>query len=147
MTVNTGLPGRSPSLWDGNGTRRHLTGWPGSATEDSDREGPSIPLEARPKRKKSSKISAPLSALAVYTRGQKFSSFAQPETSIYNGVLSFSERTYENLCRDGKIKAQLEAHAQRHLVRVYPAAYRITSLNFDPLKVWELLSSCTGSFC
>ncbi|KAI9882003.1 MAG: hypothetical protein M1823_006272, partial [Watsoniomyces obsoletus] len=135
MTANTALPRRSPSVWDGNSAQRHVAGWPASATEDSDREGPLRPPEARPKRKKSSKISQPLGALAVYTRGQKFSALALPESYVYNHVFSFSERTFEGLCRDSKLKAQLENHAERHLLRVYPAAYRITSLNFDPVKV------------
>ncbi|KAI9834356.1 MAG: Phospholipase C, partial [Phylliscum demangeonii] len=139
-------PRRSPSLWDSAATRRHITAGTGgtggtgvslsSATEDSDSKDGGPGAERRTKTK-ASKIVKPLGDLAVYTRGQKYTHFARPESKTYNHVFSFSERTVENLCRDADLKAQLEQHNLRCLMRVYPAGYRITSSNFNPNKYWR----------
>lgn len=137
---------RSPSVWDGTSARRHLPGgfgvggWPGSATEDSDgREGPTCAdrKEKKKRKIKPSKITKPLGDLAVYTRGQKFGGFSIPESFTYNHVYSFSERTFDGVCKEADSKVALEQHNVRCLMRVYPAAYRITSSNFDPNKFWR----------
>ncbi|KZF19741.1 PLC-like phosphodiesterase [Xylona heveae TC161] len=122
-------PGKG-SITGGTGTSTS------SATDDSDTATGSHNSEKREKRKRS-KIIKPLGDLGVYTRGQKYFSFALPESKSYNHVFSFAERTFENLCRDQDNKSQLERHNMRYLMRVYPSGYRISSSNFDPNKFWR----------
>jgi phosphatidylinositol phospholipase C, delta len=119
----------------GNGVvHGHLTGTSSSSTTDESdsKEG----SELRRKRKHSN-IAKPLGDLGVYVRGQKYSNFALPESKSYNHVFSFSERTFENLCKDSDLKLQLEKHNMRYLMRLYPSVYRINSSNFDPNKFWR----------
>ncbi|KAI9823771.1 MAG: Phospholipase C [Thelocarpon impressellum] len=129
---------RAPaSTWSTGTTRGLITGGTAtsasSATDDSDaKEGPD-----RRKKRKPSKIARPLGDLGVYTRGHKYTNFALPESKSYNHVFSFAERTIESLCRDADLKAQLDKHNMRYLMRVYPSGFRINSSNFDPNKFWR----------
>ncbi|KAI9841727.1 MAG: Phospholipase C [Thelocarpon superellum] len=128
------------SLWSNATSRGAITAGTvtsaSSATDDSDTKdgGPGV---ERKKKRKPSKIVRPLGDLGVYTRGQKYVNFALPESKSYNHVFSFAERTFEGLCRDGDVKAQLDKHNVRHLMRVYPSGFRINSSNFDPNKFWR----------
>ncbi|KAI9753055.1 MAG: hypothetical protein M4579_005354 [Chaenotheca gracillima] len=107
-----------------------------SATDDSDaRDG--ITVTDRKKSKKASKIVKQLGDLGVYCRGYKYTNFVTPEARSYNHIFSFSERTFENVCKDPDVKAQLDKHNMRYLARVYPSGYRIGSSNFDPLRFWR----------
>lgn len=135
-------PRRSVSVWANATTKDQIAGAAGisisSAAEDSDPREGSVGQERRTKKKKKpGKIVKRLGDLGVYTRGQKYADFDLPESKTYNHVFSFSERAFENLCRDAELKTQLEQHNQQYLMRVYPAGYRINSSNFDPNKFWR----------
>ncbi|EOD46790.1 putative 1-phosphatidylinositol- -bisphosphate phosphodiesterase protein [Neofusicoccum parvum UCRNP2] len=107
-----------------------------SSAEDSD--SPLATPAEKKKKKKTSKIVPCLSALAVYTRGIKYSDFRAPEAKTYNHIYSFAERTFDNLCnKDSVSKELLEEHNTHCLMRVYPSGYRINSSNFDPIKFWR----------
>ncbi|KAI9826415.1 MAG: hypothetical protein M1819_007378 [Sarea resinae] len=137
-TASSSPSDRSANIWGGG--RGSMTGGTAtstsSATEDSDTAQGSSSIERREKKKRS-KIVKPLGDLGVYTKGQKYTNFALPESKAINHVFSFSERTFENLCRDSDLKGQLEKHNNRFLTRVYPSGYRISSSNFDPNKFWR----------
>ena len=108
-----------------------------SSADDSD-IGPGATL--RPKRqptKQKSKIITPLGELGVYTQGIKFNSFASPESRTYNHVYSLPEGRFGKLCKDAELKAQLEKHNMRYLMRIYPAFHRFSSTNPDPLMFWR----------
>ena len=128
------------SLWSTGTAKSQITGGTAtsasSATEDSDTKDGTTSLDRRTK-KKQSKIAKPLGDLGVYTRGHKYTNFALPESKCYNHVFSFAERTFESLCKDTDLKAQLDKHNMRYLMRVYPSGYRINSSNFDPNKFWR----------
>ncbi|KAI9844672.1 MAG: Phospholipase C [Sclerophora amabilis] len=131
---------RSHSTWSHETSKQLITNGTvtsnSSVTDDSDsREG--FASVDRKRKRKPSKIVKPLGDLGVYTRGHKFNSFGMPESKSYNHVFSFSERTFEGLCKDVDTKAQLDRHNMRYLVRVYPSGYRINSSNFDPNKFWR----------
>lgn len=108
-----------------------------SATDESDAYAMSNLPSRRSSTKHKSKIIPALGNLGVYTQGLKLSDFSAPESKTYNHVFSFSERRFENLCRDLEIAAQLEKHNMRYLMRVYPSPYRVKSTNPDPLGFWR----------
>ncbi|KIW03442.1 uncharacterized protein PV09_05212 [Verruconis gallopava] len=103
---------------------------PNSSAEESD-----FVSEHKPRRRKTSNIVKVLGELGVYTQGIKFSDFRAPDARSYNHVFSFSERTFEGHCR--RDKEALERHNRRFLMRVYPAAHRVGSTNFEPLRFWR----------
>ncbi|KAI9866117.1 MAG: Phospholipase C [Trichoglossum hirsutum] len=133
--IQTPVPERPLSDRSNGAVGGYLTGTSSSSTttDESDSKDSS---DLRGKRKHSN-IVKPLGDLGVYVRGQKYSGFALPESKYHNHVFSFSERTFENLCKDSDLKLQLEKHNMRYLMRLYPSAYRINSSNFDPNKFWR----------
>lgn len=107
-----------------------------SSTDDSD----ALPGSARKQKKKKSKTSKvipKLGALGVYACGIKYSDFSAQEARAYNHIYSFSESTFDKLCKDRDVKDQLEKHNVRYLMRVYPGPLRIDSSNFNPLQSWR----------
>ncbi|KAH0566533.1 hypothetical protein GP486_000074 [Trichoglossum hirsutum] len=134
-SLQASVPERSISTESNGAAGGHLTGTSSSSTttDESDSKESS---DLRRKRKHSN-IVKPLGDLGVYVRGQKYCGFGLPESKSYNHVFSFSERTFENLCKDSELKLQLEKHNMRYLMRLYPSAYRINSSNFDPNKFWR----------
>lgn len=108
---------------------------PSSSCEDSE---PVIPPGEKAKKRNTSKIIPELGKLGVYTQGIKFEGFDTPQGKSYNHVYSLAEDKYDKLCtRKTDSKALLEKHNLRHLMRVYPAARRIDSSNFNPLQAWR----------
>jgi phosphatidylinositol phospholipase C delta len=103
---------------------------PNSSAEESD-----FVSDGKPRRRKTSNIVKVLGELGVYTQGIKFSDFRAPDARGFNHVFSFSERTFDGHCR--RDKESLERHNRRFLMRVYPAAHRVGSTNFDPLRYWR----------
>lgn len=89
------------------------------------------------KKRKTSNIIPLLGALGVYTCGIKYTDFGTPEAKTYNHIYSLSENNFNTLCKDQDPKQQLEKHNLRYLMRVYPAARRIDSSNFNPLQSWR----------
>ncbi|KAK5055080.1 hypothetical protein LTR16_010670, partial [Cryomyces antarcticus] len=74
-----------------------------------------------------------------YTRGIKYTGFRAAEAKAYNHIYSFSEWTFDKKCnnKDEDLKALIEKHNRRYLMRVYPAGKRVNSSNYDPLKYWR----------
>jgi phosphatidylinositol phospholipase C, delta len=130
-------PERTNTLWSTKGSMTSGAGAsPASSAEDSDNY--SNPTSERKRNKKTSNIVKVLGDLGVYTRGIKYTGFASKDAKTFNHVLSFAERTFERICnRDPETKGQLEVHNKSHLMRVYPAGFRINSSNPDPLKFWR----------
>ena len=89
------------------------------------------------RKRKTSNIIPALGALGVYTCGIKYSGFGAPEARKYNHTYSFAENTFNSFCKDEDSKHQLEQHNVDYLMRVYPAARRIDSSNFNPLQAWR----------
>ncbi|RPA94485.1 PLC-like phosphodiesterase [Choiromyces venosus 120613-1] len=89
------------------------------------------------KRQESVKIAPELGSLGVYTRGQRFSNFALPESKTSNHVFSFQEKKFEKFTKDPEKKVQLEKHNVRYLMRVYPSGFRVNSSNYDPIGFWR----------
>lgn len=106
-----------------------------SSADDSDTVPPS--LDPKKKSKKTSNIIPALGALGVYACGIKYSDFSADEARRYNHIYSFAESTFDKLCKNTETKVQLEKHNVRYLMRVYPAALRVDSSNFNPLQSWK----------
>ena len=108
-----------------------------AATSGSESEALTPSLDSKKKLSKTSNITPTLSALGVYTCGIKYSDFNAPEARAYNHIYSFAENTFNNICKEVDSKEQLERHNARYLMRMYPAARRIDSSNFNPLQSWK----------
>lgn len=121
--------------------RGYTTSGTGLSASSSTSESDTLPGSARrkknKKKSKTSKITPDLAALGVYACGIKYSEFTAPEARAYNHIYSFSENTFDRLCKDSDTKAQLEKHNVRYLMRVYPGPLRIDSSNFNPLQSWK----------
>ncbi len=110
-----------------------------SGTEDSDNGGcndAKYPKKKSPK-KRTSKITKALGSLGVYTQGLSFNNFTAPESKTFNHIFSIAEKGFRTICHNADMKAQLEKHNMRHLMRVYPSGWRVSSSNPDPLLFWR----------
>lgn len=108
---------------------------PSSSGDDSE---PAPVSSDNRKKRKTSKIEPRLGKLGVYTQGIKYTGFTPPEAKAYNHVYSLAEDKFARLCtKQTDTKALLERHNMRYLMRVYPAARRIDSSNFNPLQAWR----------
>ena len=108
-----------------------------SSADDSDAAQSSNPRPKRSASKQKNKIISSLGKLGVYTQGIKFNSFNSSESQTLNHVYSIGEINFNRICDNQDDKEQLEKHNMRHLMRVYPAAWRLASSNPDPLKFWR----------
>lgn len=112
-----------------------------SSADDSDTVAPSIESgkksDKSDKNKKTSNIIPQLGELGVYACGIKYSDFSAEEARRYNHIYSFAENTFDKFCKNPETKAQLEKHNVHYLMRVYPAALRVDSSNFNPLQSWK----------
>jgi phosphatidylinositol phospholipase C delta len=136
---------------NGNGSPTNNSTWPvlrgsssvqsaGPSTSSSSDDSDATPASADSKKKNSKKTSnivPALGALGVYACGIKYSDFSAQEARTYNHIYSFAENTFDRISRDAEVKSQLEKHNSRYLMRVYPAAIRIDSSNFNPLQSWK----------
>ncbi|KAL8919283.1 MAG: hypothetical protein Q9208_006848 [Pyrenodesmia sp. 3 TL-2023] len=134
---------RSPSMgspdhpWISNTGKGYVTGTSLSEASDDDetlREKQGLEPQAPARR---SKIITSLGDLGVYARGLKFRDFAMQESRTPNHIFSFAERKFDALCRDPRLKTQLEEHNMQYLMRVYPSQFRLGSSNPDPLLFWR----------
>lgn len=105
-----------------------------SSSSESELATPSVDGK---KKRKTSNIIPILGALGVYACGIKYSDFGVAEARMYNHIYSFAENTFNNVCKEAESKQQLIKHNMRYLMRVYPAARRIDSSNFNPLQCWR----------
>ncbi|CAL9696840.1 unnamed protein product [Knipowitschia caucasica] len=88
-------------------------------------------------KKKKKAVAAALSDLVIYTRSVKFSSFSYSrdnQNSFEN--TSMSEKVARKLVKSAG--ADFVAHNQRFLSRIYPAATRTDSSNFNPQEFWNV---------
>lgn len=109
------------------------TGTPSSSADDSD----DVTSE-KPRKRKTSKIVPELGYLGVYAQGIKYNGFNAAAARTTNHIFSFSENTFDKLCtKENDSRTSLERHNLRYLMRVYPAARRIDSSNFNPLQAWR----------
>ncbi|KAL2357334.1 phosphoinositide phospholipase C [Cryomyces antarcticus] len=110
-----------------------------SPTTSADESDSALAEAEKKKRKNTSRIVKPLGDLGVYTRGIKYTGFRAAEAKAYNHIYSFSEWTFDKKCnnKDEDLKALIEKHNRRYLMRVYPAGKRVNSSNYDPLKYWR----------
>ncbi|USW46801.1 Putative C2 domain, phosphatidylinositol-specific phospholipase C, X domain, EF-hand domain pair [Septoria linicola] len=110
---------------------------PSSSADDSDEIRQSADKQKR--RGNKTRIIHELGKLGVYAQGIKFGAgFQTPAGKTYNHIYSFNEHMFDDLCtKKTDNKALLEKHNVRHLLRVYPAAKRVDSSNFNPLSVWR----------
>ena len=109
------------------------TGTPSSSADDSDDA-----TSEKPRRRKTSKIVPELGKLGVYAQGIKYNGFNAADARTVNHIYSFSENTFDKLCtKENDSRTMLEKHNLRYLMRVYPAARRIDSSNFNPLQAWR----------
>ncbi|KAL1957760.1 hypothetical protein VTO42DRAFT_5604 [Malbranchea cinnamomea] len=118
-------------------SHRSLTSASGSSSES---DSPFSWARLRRRRKKKttkSKIVKALADLGIYTRGYTWDGFSAPESSRYNHVYSFAERSFETVSKDGLNKMLLDDHNIKYLTRVYPSGFRFRSSNFDPIIFWK----------
>lgn len=111
-----------------------------SATEDSDNARYNDTAYSKKKKgtkKRTSKIINSLGSLGVYSQGLTFENFTAPESKTFNHVFSIAEKGFATICHNQDMKAQLEKHNMRHLMRVYPSGWRVQSSNPDPLLFWR----------
>ncbi|WPH02321.1 1-phosphatidylinositol-4,5-bisphosphate phosphodiesterase 1 like protein [Acrodontium crateriforme] len=112
---------------------------PSSSADDSD----TIAISAdrfKKKKLRTSKIIPKLGQLGVYAQGIKYVGygFDSPLAQTYNHIFSFGEPIFSKICRkSSNEKALLELHNTQYLMRVYPAARRLDSSNFNPLQAWR----------
>ncbi|KAK3178492.1 hypothetical protein OEA41_000628 [Lepraria neglecta] len=138
----TSPPSKSPSERTSNwgpGRDSMTTTSVSGSSEDSDsgtRKDSSRSKKGSNKSRRS-KIIQSLGNLGVYTQGISFNSFTGQETKTFNHVVSIAERKFDELCASSDQKVQLEKHNMRHLMRVYPSAWRVQSSNPDPLIFWR----------
>ncbi|CAG8730326.1 15882_t:CDS:10, partial [Funneliformis caledonium] len=82
-----------------------------------------------------SRVSKALSDLVIYCSAVKFKGFDyHREKSMYYHMSSFSERVSNRLCKTEK--QSFIQHNSRHLSRIYPAGFRISSSNYEPHLHW-----------
>ncbi|KAL1297173.1 hypothetical protein AAFC00_004746 [Neodothiora populina] len=134
---------RSANTWSTQGSTATGFGLSAgsSSADDSDTAAPSTEANKKSdkveRNKKTSNIVPQLGALGVYGCGIKYSDFSAEEARSYNHIYSFAESTFDKLCKNPETKAQLEKHNVSYLMRIYPAAIRVDSSNFNPLQSWK----------
>ncbi|AQZ18479.1 PLC1 (YPL268W) [Zygosaccharomyces parabailii] len=77
-----------------------------------------------------------LAISAIY--GLKFRNFSLPESKTTSHCFSLNERKVESMCNELTQELCIDKHNRRHLMRVYPHAFRYRSTNFNPIKFWKL---------
>lgn len=77
-----------------------------------------------------------LTISAIY--GLKFRNFSLPGSKTTNHCFSLNERKMDNMCNDKTQELSIDKHNRRHLMRLYPHAFRYKSSNFNPIKFWKL---------
>lgn len=89
--------------------------------------------QPKPKTKKKIRIARALSDITIYCQSRHFPGFTHDGCQPHK-IISFSERVSLRL---GKQNLQEYINMNKsHLVRVYPAGFRINSTNYDPHHHW-----------
>ncbi|KAF9892837.1 hypothetical protein FE257_000426 [Aspergillus nanangensis] len=108
---------------------------PTNNTTTSTTPTPSKQEQQQPPPPPPSKIFLGLSKLAVFTKGYRFSHFAQPEAKVPGHVFSLSEKAAR--AAYAKDPAALFEHNRGHFMRIYPFGLRVNSSNLDPSFFWR----------
>lgn len=103
----------------------------------SDTESDTDDVKSNPKKPATSNIVKVLGEMGVYTQGISFSDWKSSDSKTFNHVYSFNERTFEAKSKTHELKAALQKHNTRCLMRVYPHGSRITSGNPNPIQFWR----------
>ncbi|XP_047195932.1 1-phosphatidylinositol 4,5-bisphosphate phosphodiesterase zeta-1 [Hippoglossus stenolepis] len=95
------------------------------------------PRKAGPKKKKEVVVAKALSDLVIYTKSVKFVSFSysKDNQSCYENT-STAEKKAHKLARASG--ADFVRHNQKFLSRIYPAAFRTSSSNYNPQEFWNV---------
>lgn len=108
---------------------------------DSDNFHYKITTVSRHKKKQkqsSFKIIPELCQMSHYVYGVKFKGFELHEAKTFNHCFSFSNRKLSSMLKNSSKNAlSVHNHNLNHLMRIYPAGYKITSKNFDPIPFWK----------
>lgn len=108
-----------------------------SATSENESVNGDSLRSGEEKTRRQSKIIKYLGELGVYAGGIKFRGFDDPEVKSYNHIFSFAEGTFANHSKAVEDKRLLVRHNMKGMMRVYPAPWRVSSTNFDPLNFWR----------
>ncbi|KAG0007071.1 Phospholipase C [Modicella reniformis] len=102
---------------------------------ESERESESDSENAKLKSKKKKKvrIARALSDMSIYCQSRHFPGFTHEGCSPFK-IISFSERSSLSMAKQS-LQEYINMN-KTHLTRVYPAAFRITSANYDPHHHW-----------
>ncbi|AOA65223.1 Phospholipase C [Komagataella phaffii CBS 7435] len=103
-------------------------------SEDETKNSSKLPIKKISKEK----IHPELSFLGIYLSGIKFRNFSLPESKSFNHVFSFSESKLKRFMKEETKIIALLKHNKRYLMRAYPARFRYSSTNFNPLPFWEI---------
>ena len=113
----------------------------GEEDQTDDEEGAPADIKRREakkkgvKPKKPAKIIQELSRLGVYTKAVSFKAFDQPEASMPTHIFSLAEKKFLDFHE--KSRQALMEHNVHHMLRAYPAGYRISSSNLNPAVFWS----------
>ncbi|KAM3869903.1 LOW QUALITY PROTEIN: 1-phosphatidylinositol 4,5-bisphosphate phosphodiesterase zeta-1-like [Diretmus argenteus] len=110
--------------------------------EDDDEESPTkskfwSPRKTGSKKKREKVVAEALSDLVIYTRSVKFISFSHSkDNQNFNENTSMGENKAHKLFRASG--PDFVQHNQRFLSRIYPAASRALSSNYNPQEFWNV---------
>ncbi|KAL3231137.1 1-phosphatidylinositol 4,5-bisphosphate phosphodiesterase 1 [Nakaseomyces bracarensis] len=71
-------------------------------------------------------------------QGLKFRNFSLCESKGTNHCFSLNEKKIDRMIRDPNMRASINKHNRRYMMRVYPHALRYNSTNFNPMRYWKL---------
>ena len=137
-----GSPAGSSPLDSVSTTRGSATSGPTMTPNSSADDSEETPQSTGMLKSRKTRIVPRLGRLGVYVQGMRFpkaGGFADPRCKTPNHIFSFTESTFNSHCDKHVMgnKSLLEEHNVRHLMRVYPAATRYSSENFNPLMTWR----------
>eukprot|EP00048_Salpingoeca_helianthica_P002260 m.55893 g.55893 ORF g.55893 m.55893 type:complete len:1072 (-) comp11999_c1_seq2:92-3307(-) len=111
------------------------------AEEDMKDQPPAIRKKLKTKKsvhKKKLKLSDELSGLVSYIRGVHFTGFKEDYSNAEcDNIVSFSEiKALEHLNNPDAAR-KFVARNKKQMTRTYPAGFRVTSSNYDPIPMWN----------
>ena len=104
---------------------------PSSTESESDSEN--VKQQKTKHKAKKVRIARALSDISIYCQSRHFPGFTHDGCSPFK-IISFSERVSLAMIKQS-LQEYINMH-KTHLTRVYPAAFRINSNNYDPHHHW-----------
>ncbi|XP_062518362.1 1-phosphatidylinositol 4,5-bisphosphate phosphodiesterase eta-2-like isoform X2 [Corticium candelabrum] len=92
-------------------------------------------IDLQPKKKM--KLARALSQLVVYTKSVRFRGFCDTQVNVKWWEMSSFSETKAHKCIISHRASRFVRHNHKQLSRVYPAAYRVDSSNFNPQEMWN----------